>query len=127
HAFPDGLGFTVPTLSSGRQSFCPDAAFFAGPLPVNRMRFVQGAPTFAVEVCSENDYGPAAEADMATKRADYFEAGTQVVWDVDPIARAVRKVTANQPGQPTVFSAGETADAEPAVHGWRMPVDVMFT
>ena len=36
----------------------------------------KGTPTFAVEVRSENDYGPAAEAEMEAKRADYFEAGT---------------------------------------------------
>ena len=38
---------------------------------------------FAVEVRSENDYGPEAELALARKRADYFAAGTQVVWDVD--------------------------------------------
>ena len=41
------------------------------------------ALTFAVEVRSENDYGVAAEAAMSAKRADYFAAGTLVVWDVD--------------------------------------------
>jgi hypothetical protein len=43
------------------------------------MRFVQGPPILAVE----EDYGPAAEDQMAAKRADYFEAGTLAVWDVD--------------------------------------------
>ena len=47
------------------------------------MKFFQGAPVFAVEIRSENDYGPAAEREMAAKRADYFAAGTLVVWDVD--------------------------------------------
>ncbi len=41
------------------------------------MDSVQGAPVFAVEVRSKANDGPAAE------RADYFAAGTQVVWDVD--------------------------------------------
>ena len=63
-------------LSSGRESFSPDAAYFLGPFPSNPMRFLVGPPIFAVEVRSENDYGPAAEAAMADKRADYFEAGT---------------------------------------------------
>ena len=53
------------------------------------MRFVEGAPTLAVEVRSEGDYGASAERDMAAKRADYFEAGTLVVWDVDPEAEVV--------------------------------------
>jgi len=33
------------------------------------MRFPEGAPVFAVEVRSENDYGPAAERAMAKRRA----------------------------------------------------------
>src|SRR5437868_13340844 len=88
-AFADGIGFAVPELPSGRESFSPDASYYVGALPANRMRFIEGPPTFAVEVRSENDYGPAAEAEMAAKRADYFAAGTQVVWDVDPLAETI--------------------------------------
>ena len=84
-AYTDNMGFAVPPLSSGRESFSPDASYFVGPFPANVMRFLEGPPTFAVEVRSENDYGDAAEEAMAAKRADYFEAGTAVVWDVDPV------------------------------------------
>jgi len=52
---------------------------------------VQGAPIFAVEVRSENDYGPAAERAMAAKRTDYFACGTLVVWDVDLLSQDVIK------------------------------------
>ena len=90
------------------------------------MRFLGGAPTFAVEVRSENDYGEAAEAAMATKRADYFEAGTVIVWDVDPINALVRKYRGDSPDQPMIFARGQEADAEPAVPGWRMAVDRIF-
>jgi Uma2 family endonuclease len=44
------------------------------------MRFFEGAPVFAVEVRSENDYGPDAEREIVQKRADYFAAATLVVW-----------------------------------------------
>jgi Uma2 family endonuclease len=90
------------------------------------MRFLEGPPTFAVEVRSENDYTAAAEAEMAAKRADYFEAGTSVVWDVDPINERVRKFRGDSPDQPEVFVRGQEADAEPAVAGWRLPVDRIF-
>ena len=80
--YPKNVGFAIPELSSGRQSFSPDAAYHLGPLPSNPMQFLDGPTTFAVEVRSENDYGDAAEAEMAAKRADNFEAGTAVVWDV---------------------------------------------
>jgi len=42
------------------------------------MRFYQGTPRFAVEVRSENDYGPVAETELRDKRADYFAAGTSL-------------------------------------------------
>jgi Uma2 family endonuclease len=125
-ALPDNVGFAVPTLASGRQSFAPDAAYFLGPLPADPMRFLDGPPTFAVEVRSENDYGPAAEAEIAAKRADYFEAGTLVVWDVDPVGERILKYRPDRPDAPEVFARGQEADAEPAVAGWRLAVDRVF-
>ena len=68
HAYTDSMGFALPKLPSGRQSFSPDTSYYTGPLPVNRMRFIDGPPTFAVEVRSENDYGPAPDAQYAAKR-----------------------------------------------------------
>ena len=59
-AFTDNIGFAIPELPSGRESFCPDAACCVGPLPSNAMRLIEGPPRLAVEVRSENDYGPAA-------------------------------------------------------------------
>ena len=125
-AYADNTGFAVPLLPSGRQSFSPDAAYFFGPFPANEMRFLEGAPTFAVEVRSENDYGDAAEAAMAAKRADYFEAGTVVVWDVDPINALIRKYRGDSPDPAMIFTRGRVADAEPAVPGWRLAVDRIF-
>lgn len=126
-AHADGIGYAVPELPSGRESFSPDASYFAGTLPVNRMRFIEGPPDFAVEVRSENDYGAAAEAEMAAKRADYFTAGTLVVWDVDPQAETVAVYRSTDPMQSLIYRRGDTAEAEPAVPGWRMAVDEMFT
>jgi Uma2 family endonuclease len=125
-ALGEPAGFAVRELSSGRESFSPDAACYDGALPANLMRFVEGAPTFAAEVRSENDYGNAAERAMADKRVDYFEAGTQVVWDVDPIDECVRVYRAGTPTQPDTFCKGQAADAEPAVPGWRLAVDDLF-
>jgi Uma2 family endonuclease len=122
----DGIGYAVPKLPSGRESFSPDASYHVGPRPANRMRFIQGAPAFAAEVRSENDYGPAEEVKMAAKRADYFAAGTAVVWDVDPLNECVHVFRATAPDQPAAYRRGEVAEAEPAVPGWRMPVDEMF-
>ena len=125
-ALPDNVGFVVAKLVSGRQSFSPDASFYLGPLPSDEMDFIDGPPTLAVEVRSKGDYGDAAEASIAAKRADYFEAGTSVVWDVDPRASRVRVYRAVAPDRPTIYGPGEVADAEPAVPGWRMTVNDVF-
>jgi Uma2 family endonuclease len=88
---------------------------------------LEGAPIFVVEVRSEYDYGPVAEQLMAAKRADYFAAATQVVWDVDLLGREVIKCyDANNSNTPRVFRRGDSADAEPAVPGWRISVDELF-
>ncbi len=90
------------------------------------MDFIPGAPTFAADVRSKGDYDPAAERETAAKRLDYFEAGTRVVWAVDPKAECVHVHRADSPDQPSTFRKGELADAEPAVPGWRMAVDEIF-
>jgi Uma2 family endonuclease len=125
-AYADGVGFAVPEMPSGRESFSPDTSYYDGPLPANLMRFIEGVPNFAVEVRSENDYGNAAEYAMAAKRADYFALGTQVVWDVDPEAETLSMYRASAPDQPVVLRRGDMANAEPAVPGWRMAVDDVF-
>jgi Uma2 family endonuclease len=119
-AIPDNVGFIVDLPN--RRSFSPDVAFWTGgPLTP---KFIDGAPVFAVEVRSEDDYGPSAERRLAAKRADYFAAGTEVVWDVDlrsgPLVRVYRRAT---PLEPDVYGRGDRAAAEPAVPGWSMPVD----
>src|SRR5215211_5076996 len=124
YAFPDNVGFTVDLPHRG--SFSPDAAFHAGPLRGGR--FLDGAPVFAAEVRSEGDYGERAEQEMARKRADYFAAGTLVVWDVDVLRqRAVRVYRASHPNAPTIYRGGDVAEAEPALPGWTMPVDDLLS
>ncbi len=113
-AYPDGTGFHVSLPH--REAFSPDAAYYTGPR--TGMRFLQGAPVFAVEVRSENDYGPAAERAMAQKRADYFACGTLVVWDVDLLSSdVVKSYKASDPNNPVIFRRGDIADAEPAAPG----------
>ena len=123
YAIPDNVGFVVSLPN--RRSFCPDAAFFVG--ESSGPKFLEGAPIFAVEVRSEEDYGPAAEKRLAAKRADYFAAGTRVVWDVDFLRdELVRSYSPEHPDEPRVFRRGETANAEPALPGWSMLVEALF-
>jgi Uma2 family endonuclease len=122
-AYTDGAGFRVNLPHRG--FFSPDAAYHVGPR--TGMRFLEGAPVFAVEVRSEHDYGPAAERAMKEKRTDYFTCGTLVVWDVDLQSEdVIKSYKASDPENPVMFRRGEIADAEPAVPGWRMAVDELF-
>jgi Uma2 family endonuclease len=125
-AYTDSIGFAIPILPSGRESFSPDASYYTGPLPENLMRFISGPPTFAAEVRSEHDYGEAAELRLALKRADYFAAGTQVVWDVDPLNESISVYRQGDPTNCTVYRRGQLAEAEPAVPGWTVAVDYIF-
>jgi Uma2 family endonuclease len=121
-AYPDNVAFVVDLPN--RKSFAPDAAFST---ESPEMDFGQRAPEFAVEVRSEGDYGPAAEREMAAKRADYFAAGTKVVWDVDLLSvDVVRVYTADAPEQPTIYRKGDMAEAEPAVSSWKFVVNELF-
>ena len=122
-AIPDPVAFIVNLPN--RRSFCPDAAFHVG--PSFGRKFIDGAPVFAAEVRSPEDYGPAAERRLAAKRADYFAAGTLVVWDVDILRdEVVRVYRASDPQTATIYRRGERAEADPAVPEWSMPVDDLF-
>ncbi|MHB8644527.1 MAG: Uma2 family endonuclease [Thermomicrobiales bacterium] len=117
----DGVAYVVDLPN--RKSFSPDASFS---YTRSGMRFVNGAPLFAAEVRSEHDHGPAADREYARKRRDYFAAGTEVVWGVDPESQTVRSFRREAPTAPIVFQMGDMADAEPALPGWRLSVDDLF-
>lgn len=117
----DGVAYVVDLPN--RKSFSPDASFS---YTRSGMRFVNGAPLFAAEVRSEHDHGASADRDYARKRLDYFAAGTEVVWDVDPESQTVRSCRREVPNVPHIFHLGEMANAEPALPGWRISVDDLF-
>jgi len=123
YAIPDNVGFIVNLPN--RTSFSPDAAYYVG--KATGMKFLEGAPIFAVEVRSENDYGVAEEEKMKQKRADYFASGTRVVCDVDLLSvNTIYKYCYDAPDSPIIFRSGEIADAEPALPSWRISIDELF-
>lgn len=123
YAVADNAAFRVDLPN--RKSFSPDAAYYVGKW--TGMKFFEGAPIFGVEVLSEGDYGSAAETAMARKRADYFAAGTLVVWDVNLLSEdVIKSYRADKPAEPTTFGRDQITDAEPAVPGWSMQVNDLF-
>ena len=122
-ALAANVGFIVNLPN--RRSFSPDAAFWTGGALTGK--FIDGAPIFAAEVRSDQDYGPAAERAMRDKRADYFVAGTLVVWDVDVLKeQRVCVYRASDPLRTVTYQRGNVAEAEPAVAGWSMAVADLF-
>ena len=63
YAFTDNIGYLVKLPN--RQSFSPDASYYAG--QATGMRLIEGVPVFAVEVRSEGDYGATAERMLKEK------------------------------------------------------------
>jgi|EndMetStandDraft_3_1072993.scaffolds.fasta_scaffold47671_2 Uma2 family endonuclease len=120
------LGWTFITgahyraLLPHRMSFCPDVSFYQ---PSKIGKSEDGSLALAVEIRSAGDYGLVAERTMAAKRADYFAAGTKVVWDVDIRKEGwIRSYRAEEPTSPLVFKQGDYAHAEPALMNWSMCV-----
>jgi Uma2 family endonuclease len=123
-AYPDNTGFRV--YLENRELFSPDAAWYTG--QPTGMKFLEGAPAFAVEIRSEGDYGSKAEQRIIEKRRDYFAAGALVVWDVDLLnPEVIKSYRQDEPDKPKIFRRGDIADAEPAVPGWKFPVSELFS
>jgi Uma2 family endonuclease len=116
---PDGVLRLAPGLVR-----IPDVAFISwARLP--RREFPDDplpdlVPDLAVEVLSENN----TRAEMQRKLKDYFLAGVQLVWYVDPVGRAVSVYTA--PDEFTRLGEGETLDGGAVLPGFAVPVRQLF-
>src|SRR5215831_17840268 len=102
----------------------PDVAFISWDrLPNRRVPTVPIpalAPELAVEVLSTSN----TPGEMARKRQDYFAAGVQLVWQVDPSARTVEVFTA--PEQSTVLHEAQILDGGAVLPGFTLPLHELF-
>ena len=101
----------------------PDISFLSkARVPAEGLRrgFLRIAPDLAVEVLSPED----TMAEIEEKIADYFAAGTRLVWVVNPKARTV---TVNRPdARPYVLARHERLDGEEIVPGFNCQVGEIF-
>jgi len=73
-----------------------------------------------VEIRSKNDFRP----EIAAKNAEYFAAGVELVWVIDPDARTV---TAHRRGEPDqTFQKTDTLTCH-LIPGFAVPVAHLFT
>jgi Uma2 family endonuclease len=78
------------------------------------------APDLAVEVLSAGN----TAREMARKRQDYFAAGVQVVWEVNPGTRTVEVFTT--PDHSTVLHEAQTLEGGMVLPGFTLPLQELF-
>lgn len=102
----------------------PDVAFISWDrLPNRRMPpepIPDLAPDLAMEVLSMGN----TSGEMARKRQDYFAAGAQVVWEVNPNTRTVEVFTT--PDHSTVLYEAQTLDGGMVLPGFTLPLQELF-
>ena len=77
-------------------------------------------PTLAVEVLSESN----TKAEMTRKLRDYFEAGVELVWYVDPSDRTVRVY--HSPEAVVTLTEADNLDGEQLLPGFRLSIRDWF-
>ena len=110
-------------LILGRIRF-PDLAFFRyerfpnGEFPTEA--FPNLAPDLAVEVLSESN----TASEMELKRKEYFLAGTQLVWEIDPESRSVEVFASSE--ESTLLDSEGTLDGGKVLPGFTMAIGELF-
>ena len=82
--------------------------------------YFPGAPDAAAEVISPND----RMSDVDAKVQEWLDAGTRLVWVVNPRRR---EVTVYAPGtRPIVLTEADTLDGQDVIPGFRIAVKALF-
>jgi Uma2 family endonuclease len=80
------------------------------------------APDLAVEVLSKSN----TKAEMKRKRAQYFKAGVDLVWEVDPESRTVIVYDRDEK-KPRVYDASQTIECRRALSGFQLILSELFS
>lgn len=105
----------MPDLSFVRWEKLPGRAWPTEPVPGL-------VPDLAVEVLSKRNKLP----EMRRKCREYFLAGTELVWLVDPRRRTVTVFTTAAPGKATVLTEADTLGGGGVLPGLAIPVARIF-
>ena len=97
----------------------PDVAFLRPGRAVGDA-YIDGAPDLAVEVVSPGD----RPGYVRERVAEWLEAGTEVVWVVDPRTQTVAVHVAVQPTR--VLGAMDTLRGDPVLPGFELPLARLF-
>jgi len=100
-----------------------DAAFIANQsLPAREAPegYLETVPELVVEIRSKND----TNAEIAEKVADYLQAGSTLVWVIDPTPETVTEHRPNS--QPRVFEKTNALTCEDIIPGFRLSLAELF-
>jgi Uma2 family endonuclease len=103
----------IPDAAFTRWDRVPGRAMPTGPVP-------RLAPNLAAEVLSDSN----TAAEMAAKRGDYFSAGVDLVWEIDPDKRTIDVYTT--PSTCIALGTGDTLDGGTVLPGFRLPLPDLF-
>lgn len=102
----------------------PDVAFISRErrraVGGRRRGFIPGAPDVAVEVRSSDK----TFAELQAKAAEYLDAGTRLVWLVDPPSQTVHVHEPDRP--PRVLAIGDVLDGGDVLPGFTLPLADLF-
>lgn len=116
---PDGLLRLVPGLVRAPDvSFISRESYPGGKKP--KEPIAPMAPDLAVEILSKSN----SKTEMNRKLREYFDAGTRLVWYVDPRKQTIRVYTA--PTALVTLSLGDTLEGGEVLPGFRMEVRELF-
>jgi Uma2 family endonuclease len=103
----------IPDVSFASWDRFPNRKFPKSPVPAL-------VPELVIEVLSESN----TPAEMEGKRAEYFEAGVQVIWEVDPASRTVGVYTADRVVK--MLDATQTLDGGDLLPGFSLVLAELF-
>jgi Uma2 family endonuclease len=110
--FPDMV--RIPDISFIANRRMPGGKVPRGPMPAL-------APNLAVEVLSKSN----TKLEMSRKLDDYFEAGVELVWFVDPRTRTVKVFTS--PGKSTILKGAQSLSGGTVLPGFKVKVAEIFS
>lgn len=119
--YPGDTGFIISLESHTWLS--PDVAFVQQnrlPPAGERVGFMPLAPDFAVEIASPSDRSSV----MTEKVLEYLNAGTRLVWVVEPRLRLVTAYTPDRSAH--VYTEADEIDCGDVVPGFRIRVGELF-
>ena len=109
------------TFQIGESGRKPDVAFVSQErLPENRHQASPIPPDLAIEVVSPSD----KVYDVQEKALEYLDAGTQMVWVIEPIAKTI--TVYRSPSDIKMLTINDTLTGEDVVEGFQCAVAEVF-